>query len=224
MTYEQLVEQIPQLLPYTQNMPDRIKRSFTLRTYPAHTVIHHKDSVLTRFGIVCKGEHRVINEFENGNIFMVEKNRAISFVGEVTLLAGEKTSSVTIETLTECLVMTITLEDFEYWLEQDPGFLRLLCQSISKKLYHSTYNKGERQFYSASYLVMKYLARVAAESKQAGKGKVVIKRTRQQMSEELGMTVKTLNRTVSRLRDEGRLCIEKGKVALTPEQFLGEDG
>ena len=40
------------------------------------------------FGIIAKGEHRVINEFQNGNIYMIEKNEPVDFVGEVTILAG----------------------------------------------------------------------------------------------------------------------------------------
>ena len=38
------------------------------------------------FGIIAKGEHRVINEFQNGDIYMIEKNKPIDFVGEVTIL------------------------------------------------------------------------------------------------------------------------------------------
>ena len=46
-------------------------------------VLHYK---LEKFGIIAKGEHRVINEFQNGDIYMIEKNKPIDFVGEVTIL------------------------------------------------------------------------------------------------------------------------------------------
>lgn len=74
-----------------------------------------KDEVLTYFGIVCKGYHRVINEFENGNVFMIERNDPIDFVGEVTILAEKEKTSVTIETLTECTVLYFSRKDFEWW-------------------------------------------------------------------------------------------------------------
>ena len=45
--------------------------------------MHYK---LEKFGIIAKGEHRVINEFQNGDIYMIEKNKPIDFVGEVTIL------------------------------------------------------------------------------------------------------------------------------------------
>lgn len=214
MTMEALLEQIPELAPYVEHMPGEIKRRFTLRTYPPHSIIHQKNDVLTSFGIVCRGQHRVINEFENGNIFMIEKNKAISFIGEVTLLAGKTTSSVTIETLTECLILFISLEDFEAWIAQDIQFLRLLTQSISAKLYSASYSRGERQYCSVRYLVLKYLLEQGGEKPR----QVVVRQTRQQMAEELGLTVKTFNRTVTALRDDGLLGMEKGKISFSPEQ------
>lgn len=218
MTMEALLEQVPELAVYVEHMPQEIRGRFTLRTYPAHSIIHQKHDVIAAFGIVCRGQHRVINEFENGNIFMIEKNRAISFLGEVTLLAGKTVSSVTIETLTECLVLYISLEDFHAWIAQDIGFLRLLTQSISAKLYSASYSRGERQYYSVRYLVLKYLLEQSGEGLARGQRRVVVRQTRQQMGEELGLTVKTLNRTITALRDDGLIGIEKGKISVTPDQ------
>lgn len=62
----------------------------------------------------------MINEFENGNVFMIEKNEAIDFIGEVTILAEKPLTSVSIETLTECVVFMISREDFEMWI--CPGY------------------------------------------------------------------------------------------------------
>lgn len=219
MTFDELLAISPGLAEYTKNMPPHIKQNFTVKRFAPHSIIHQKDSVLTSFGIVCQGRHRVINEFENGNIFMIEKNRAISFIGEVTLLAGRKTTSVTIETITECLVMFISLEDFEEWISRDIHFLRLLCQGISGKLYSSSYSKGERQYYSVRYLVLKYIMEHVGPRLEKGRKQVIVKQTRQQMGEELGLTIKTLNRTITALKDDDVIGLEKGKIAVSQPQY-----
>ena len=93
MTLEELIEEVPALVPYFEHMPEELHNRYTIRVYPPGTIIHQKDYKLEKFGIIAKGEHRVINEFQNGNVFMIEKNEPIDFVGEVTILAGmEKTS------------------------------------------------------------------------------------------------------------------------------------
>ena len=157
VTYEELIASYPDLLSYTRDMPEVLNTRFTVRHYPANSIIHQKDEVLKYFVIVCHGQHRVINELLNGHIFMIEKNKAISFLGEVALLGGYTQSSVTIETITDCIVITFSIEDFEHWLQEDRHFLRQLCQHVSRKLYNVSYRQGERQYYSVRYVLMQYL-------------------------------------------------------------------
>lgn len=88
MTIQELVREVPELEEYLRNMPAGLEKRYTIRVYPPGTIIHQKDFKLDYFGIVAKGEHRVINEFQNGNVYMIEKNEPIDFVGEVTILAG----------------------------------------------------------------------------------------------------------------------------------------
>ena len=81
MTLSELLTRVPELESYIRYMPDELRDRCTVRTYPPGTIIHQKDAELDYFGIVCEGYHRVINEFENGNIFMIERNDPIDFVG-----------------------------------------------------------------------------------------------------------------------------------------------
>ena len=108
MTLTELEAAAPALKEYTKNMPEDIRSRCTVRTHAAGSIIHQKNMELGYFGIVAQGENRVINEFENGNVFMIEKNEAIDFIGEVTILAEKPLTSVSIETLTECVVFMIS--------------------------------------------------------------------------------------------------------------------
>ena len=90
MTLSELLIKVPELENYLSYMPEELKTRCTIKTYPPKTIIHQKDAKLDYFGIVCEGYHRVINEFENGNVFMIERNDPIDFVGEVAILAGSR--------------------------------------------------------------------------------------------------------------------------------------
>ena len=87
MTLKELEQKVPELTAYTGSMPEEIRSRCTIRIHPAGSLIHQKDTTLKYFGIVAQGENRVINELENGNVYMIERNKAIDFIGEVTLLA-----------------------------------------------------------------------------------------------------------------------------------------
>lgn len=219
MTLDELMERYPKSKPYFQSMPEELKSRYTIRTFPPGTIIHQKDYPLNYFGIVCHGDHRVINEFENGNVYMIEKNEAIDFVGEVTILAEKERTSVTIETLTECVVFMISRADFEMWISRDIHFLRLVSHKIAYKLYRSSYNRGARLFYPPNFLLLDYLLKYASANEIEQHKGITLRKTREQMREELGMTVKTINRTIAKLKESGLIDIYKGKVTMTLEQY-----
>lgn len=219
MRYGELLELAPSLREFTDQIPEELDGCFQLKTYPAHTLIHQKDSALERIGILLQGTFRVVNEFENGNVFMIEMNEAVSFIGEVTLLAEAGTTSVTIESVTDCLVAFLPAETFDVWLQRDIGLLRAVSRHVAAKLYCSSYSRGERLFYSAKYVLLKYLVRQAEEQGVRTAGQVVISKTRRQISEEVGLTEKTINRTLAQLVKDGVLSIRRGKAAFGAGEY-----
>ena len=219
MTLEELIEAYPDVATYFEHMPEELKTRYTIKKYPPGTIIHQKDYPLDYFGIVCSGDHRVINEFENGNVFMIEKNEAIDFVGEVAILAEKERTSVSIETLTECVVFMISREDFEAWIAKDIHLLRLVAHKIAYKLYRSSYNRGARLFYPPTFLLLDYILKYATAHRIEENGEIILRKTREGIREELGMTVKTINRTITKLKEDGMIDTRKGKVVMSLEQY-----
>lgn len=219
MSLEELINEVPGLEEYFRHMPEELWSRYTIRVYPPGTIIHQKDFKLENFGIIAKGEHRVINEFENGNVFMIEKNEPIDFVGEVTILAGMEKTSVTIETLTETTVIYFSRKDFEDWISKDINFLRLVSHKIAYKLYRSSYNRGARLFYPPNFILLDYVLKQASLLHIKSKGSIIISKTRQELYEECGITVKTINRTIKKLKDDGVISLNKGKISMDLEQY-----
>ena len=216
---EDLLKEVPELENYIRYMPEELKHRYTIRVYPPGQVIHQKDFELDYFGLIVKGESRVINEFQNGNIFVIEKNKAIDFVGEVAILAGMRKASVTIETLTETTVLYFHRRDFEDWIAEDIHLLRLITEKIAYKLYRSSYNRGARLFYPPRYILLDYVLKYAASKQIQQKGQAVIRKTRQELCEECGIMIKTLNRSIKKLEEDGIVTVYKGKMTMTEEQY-----
>ena len=221
MTLEEVYHIVPQLKDYLTYMPEEYKKRLIIKVHPSAYIIHQKDSPLDYFGIVASGEHRVINEFENGNIFMIEKNEPIDFIGEVTILAGMPKTSVTIETITESIILYLSRQDFEDWIAKDIHFLRLVAAKVALKLYRSSYNRGAKLFYPPQFLLLDYLINnvESAFLKDPQAMHIVVKKTRNALYEEIGISVKTLNRTIARLKEEGLFAIQKGKITMSPKQL-----
>lgn len=222
MTLTELEGAAPALKEYTKNMPEDIRSRCTVRTHAAGSIIHQKNMELGYFGIVAKGENRVINEFENGNVYMIESNKAIDFIGEVTILAGMSHTSVTIEAVTDNVVAYISRRDAERWLASDMNILNLAARHTAFKLYRSSYNNGAKLFYPPSYLLLDYMVKYGRQNGMESSrvpSSVTVLRTRQMLQEEIGVNVKTLNRTIRQLKEEGFFSLCKGKITFTREQY-----
>lgn len=219
MTFDEVLEKVPKLKDYLKNMPKELKNKFVVKVHPPGTIIHDQNTELNVFGIVASGEHRVINLFDNGNIFMIEKNEPIDFIGEVTILAGMPKTSVTIETITESIIMYIPRKDFEEWIKKDIHFLTLVSQKVALKLYRSSSNRGAKLFYPPHFLLLDYLLQFAQKEKIQKDQTIIIKKTREELYEEIGVSVKTINRTIPKLKEDGVISIVKGKISMSHEQY-----
>ena len=82
MTLTKLEQAVPALKEYTKHMPEDIRSRCTVRIHKAGSIIHQKNMELEHFGIVAMGENRVINEFENGSVYMIEPGHRFYWRGD----------------------------------------------------------------------------------------------------------------------------------------------
>ncbi len=215
MYYQELCVMFPALAALDFRIPPALDGQFSLQSFPAHRIIHQKDAKLEHVGILLAGTFRVVNELENGNLFMIEINDPISFTGEVTLLSGHGITSVTLETITPCRIAFVPERLFDAWLNTDIRLLRFVSEGIANKLYQTSYHSGERMFYSTKYVLLKYLLEQVSRSAAPD---APIRKTRQQMCEEIGLSVNSINRLLNSFRQEGLLSIARGKILMTAAQ------
>ncbi len=227
MTLEELEKKVPALREYTAGMSDALRSLTFVTSYAPGEIIHHKDTDLPYFGIVAEGENRAINQMKNGKVFMIEINKPIDFIGEVTVLAQKETTSVTIQAVTPSTVVYLPRQKAEEWLDTDPVILRKVARHVAFKLYRSSYNNGLNMFYPPTYILADYLARTyeqmlsdAVVFSPAEKKSIVIPRTHEWMEEELGMNIKTLERAIRALREQEYFEVVKGKISINFEQYM----
>lgn len=104
----------------------------------------------------------------------------------------------------------------------DANILRLAAWHTAFKLYRSSYNNGAKLFYPPAYILLDYLVRYGRSQGMDGPApprEISINRTRQALQEEMGINVKTLNRTIRQLKEEGFLSLCKGKIVFDRSQY-----
>lgn len=201
-----------------RGIPENIKKKIIYKKYEKGEEILKKDEEVKKVLILCNGVIDVINEFENGKVYSFSKNKAVDFIGEIALLAGEKTASVTVRANVFCETLVLRTEDFLEWTKVDPGLSFWICRNLSSKIYHRAKKKGDRFFSTAMKIVIAFLLDETKEKiKKTGSGKIL--KTRAQMVDELAISIRTLNRVIKELKEKDFITIERGKITLFEEQY-----
>lgn len=203
----------PDLLRLMEDMPVDIRDRLRFKQILPGVRLIHKDEVLDQIYIFYSGKMVVVNEFENGHVFRFSEVRSLSIIGEVEFLAGENRAACTVEALTECEFLALSRKDFEKWFMKDPGLSRFLSKSVAKKLYPTSYRNGEIVFYPGIYQIGIFLVR------SYEKGRSFIGESRQEIAEKAGVSIRTVNRSLKSLKEQGLIDIVQGVIKISCPQY-----
>ncbi|AJQ29107.1 Crp/Fnr family transcriptional regulator [Pelosinus fermentans] len=218
MQFDDFLFSEPQLKELLIGMPEKIRAKVSLKKIPAGETLLKKGEKVEYAYILIGGELKVINEFENGRIYIFERIRPISFVSELEILAGEMEYVSTVETVNNCKVLMITAKDFAKWIACDHAVLLKISQILAKKMYSTASKTGTANFLSGIRKIQTYIIKYYQEN-QGNIDVLLIDKKRQQIADEIGVSVKTINRCVDKLNSAGLVFVRSGKIYISKGQY-----
>lgn len=221
--YGEVVMQVEELLKISkkfQNIypmfPDWLRPKLYVRQFKTGDIVHNKDEYIDYFGILCTGAIKIVNAFENGNIYLIQKNIPIDFIGEVVLISGYQKSSVRIVAVEDSYAVFMSANDCKRLFEENFEFYKLVTKKIAQKLYMHSYKHGVTLSYPPKFILAEYLITKFEKQKNP---ELRILETRETIAEETGVNLRTLNRAIKNLREEDFLTINHGKIRVTKKHI-----
>lgn len=121
---------------------------------------------------------------------------------------------------TDCMTAGISGELAEEWIERYPRFMLELCADIYDRYYAEQDYANYYAKYSVDCAVISYLLSewsLYTRKGTAAQRQVKVGCTRKVISETVGRDLRSVNRTVERLKADGLIRLEKGKICLDRE-------
>ena len=140
------------------------------------------------------------------------------FFGEIECFAGLPQYRISIVAATRCKVLTIPADAYMDWLHMDVDALFLRTQENMHRLITQTAEARKYLFMEGKDRLMVHLIRFY-EQHQPLPDSVELRQTRTQMAEEIGFSVKTLNRSIKRLEELGLIRLNKGKIVISRQGY-----
>ncbi len=201
-----------------KGMPDEIRKRCIVQKFDAKTILVKKDEEPKFVYIICAGMLRIFNEFENGKILQTAKVKDMDVVGILEVLSSEDKIAATVEAVTECIALRISKEDFLEWIENDHHLAVIIAKKIASDFYNTTYSNGRLLLNSTMYTLVSFIIETIKKDVEQNK-KGFIHKKRQEIADELGVSLRTVQRNIRKLKDAGLITVNTGKIHVDSNQY-----
>jgi CRP/FNR family cyclic AMP-dependent transcriptional regulator len=214
---EKLIDK-PYSADLLNNIPVDIKNRSVMIKFSKNDIVLKKDEEIKYVYILCSGTLRAINEFSNGNIYGFANINPPDFIGSLEILAEESKIACTVESVTDSTALRISKKDFLDWFERDVYFSSTLAKTLAKKFYPTIYRNGAVFMNSAMYSLVGFILQsIEDDIKQGRIG--VIRKKRQHIADELGISLRTVYRVIKELKGDNLIQVIKGEIHVTKDQY-----
>lgn len=197
------------------HMPDSIRAITTQRTFAPGEAIVRKGDEAKHVYLLTEGNICVSTEFASGQRYNFGKLDVPDLIGDLEVLAGQPYFSATCEARTTCHVIAMTAATFLQWMRSDATFALAVAQLLAAKMYPTSQEAGLVKFLPSLDRFESYLLKCLGDVHTKT---FVLHTSRQQIADDIGTSVKTVNRSVAKLRDDGLISLVHGKIVLNEEQ------
>ena len=198
-----------------EHMPEEIRQHATKRTFQPGEIVVRKGDKADHIYLITAGKLRVSNEFESGQRYTFASLAVPDIIGDLEVLAGQECFAATNEAVTECQVLSMTAETFLHWMRTDNDFAVAVARLLAAKMYPTSNEAGRVKFLPSLDRLHGYLLKRLGDIET---DLFILHTSRQQIADDIGTSVKTVNRGVVKLKEAGLISLLHGKITMNKEQ------
>lgn len=199
-------------------MPSEILNRCSVERFDKDEIIIRKDEEIEEIHLICSGKVKMINEFENGVVYAFGELSPINFIGDIEVLAGEDNAAATIRVVDGCTTVSIDRDDFEEWISSDKTLLTMIAKRYAKRMWMQSRKKGEHIVLSGMNRVIMAIT-TGYKREDDDEYPVKVDKKRQELADEVGMSLKTINRSINKLKEDDLISVIKGKIYISGLQY-----
>ncbi|SHK54125.1 CRP/FNR family transcriptional regulator, cyclic AMP receptor protein [Selenomonas ruminantium] len=198
-----------------EHMPEEIRRQTTHKNYVSGETIVRKGEDAKHVYLITKGSTRVSNEFASGQRYTFASLGIAELIGDLDVLAGTGVYAATNEADSACEVIAMRAETFLQWMHMDNEFAVMVARMLAAKMYPTSNEAGRIKFQPSFERLHSYLLKRLGDIQT---DLFILHTSRQQIADDIGTSVKTVNRGVLKLKEAGLITLLHGKITINKDQ------
>lgn len=233
-------EQLAFLQDFFLHCPDSFLPNLMLKSYPANETLISTDDSCSCIYILLKGRLQGIEERVSDTEYRFMEIPAIEIIGDFEIFSQAPARFITLTTLERSLCLIIPAKAYLAWIKEDSHALFIRIQMLVTQWMMQTRSDRKNFFLDNRTRVLQLLYHECSvfpspagpassgkpspsRSSMGGKSPAAgytVRDTRSMLAARIGCSVRTVNRIVSQLCEEGYISLVHGKIHISPEQLL----
>ena len=181
-----------------------LKDKFEMRTFQKGEVILNVEDRIDEVFILKSGRLKTYSLSENGTKHLIKIYEMGELLGDVEVFTDSSVICY-LEGMDDGEIYVIKREHFLQWMEQDFNVSLYIVRQLAQKLINTGMKMQSAVSYPLKYQVLLYIFKYISQYKNNCIPKLLI-------VEELGSNIRSINRILKQLAEEGVIINQSGKI------------
>lgn len=169
--------------------------------------------------IILQGEYTVSEAWSNGNIFIFTELGPADFICEMECYQNIYTVQYNLICKRDSTLLAIPVDAFLAWQSTDPKLCQMLIHSLIRKLGSSARTASQMPIASGIVKLIRFLINYYEQHRTVQQPEITIKMTREELSYNLGLSTRTINRLILSLKEKEAISVLSGKIHINTNQY-----
>lgn len=202
------------------NPPAEVLSRVRVITQKERDTLLKKGDRIQNVYIILQGEYTVSEAWSNGNIFIFTELGPEDFICEMECYQQVHAVQYNLICKSDSVLLAVPVEDFLAWQSVDPGLCQMLIYSLIRKLGSSARTASQMPIASGIVKLVRFLVAYCEQNGIGQRPEIAVRLTREELSYNLGLSTRTINRLILSLKEKGFVAVLSGKVHISADQYL----
>lgn len=200
------------------NAPRWVLESTQVVTKKKNTIFVEENTPADTVYILVDGTVRAIDYRIRGVVYDYMWFHAIKVFGSMEIFFEIPLYMTTLKTVTDCTMLVMSRASFDKWIWDDKNALRMEVARIGDYLLEESRNERVILFLQGVDRII-YLLTKNYEAEDP-KDEYIVGISRQELAERSGFSIKTVNRAVQKLQEDGFIGRKGRRIVISKEQYV----
>lgn len=197
--------------------PDYVIEHMRYMKIAGNQTLIHAGTACEQVYVLLKGEMRGLDFQKVGNVYSFTGFSETEVIGDYEVFGDFKEYRVSVRAITECELLAIPASVYLRWMKGDIEAIFMRTQSLMYTLTEK--NSEERKFHFMSCRDRLILYLVEVYERVPDRTFCKVKKTQPELARRTGFTVRTVQRAIQSLKNDGLITTESGKICMNQVQY-----